>query len=1004
MIRPTDLLPRLGLVLALALVLPVVAWAQRPPAIAERAYADAYDLYATQLYEPAIQAFGTFRRQYPNHLNVAEAYYYEAAANLALGRDDEAVRLFRRFQQRYPTHPLGYEARLALGTYYYETEDYDQAIATLREIVDEDPPMEIGAKALYWMGEAAFNQGDLNRALAYYQQSAEQYRASSVADAALYAIAYTQVRLERVDEAVRSFEVLGARYPDSPYARTIGLALAELYYELADYPRTITEIERRMPALAPAAQERATFLLAESHNQLRNSPEAIRAYRRFTEDNPDSPYYRNALYGLAFNYFAESSFQWAADNFAQVHQGASDNLAAQALYYEAVSLQQAEQPREALARYEEATARFPQGPMADHATHERGLLLYELRRWEDAASAFQALIDTYPSSDLLGEALRMRGYAAVALGDFTTALRVFDRAIAEDAAAPALRREVQFQKAWLLYQQERYAEAEEAFATLYQADPTGAKADESLFWQAESAFQQDALERATRLIGQYLQAFPGGRQVDAAQYVLGWSYFRQARYAEAAQAFERFLQTYQEAGAFVPYRTDARLRLADSYFAQRRYPEAIQAYARVGEEGQDYALYQIGQALYSTGDAFEAASTFRDLLDQYPESTWREEARYQLGYLFFLNEDYDGAIDQYQTLIRTAPRDVLVPKAQYGIGDALFNAGRLEEAVTAYQQVMERYPSSPFAVDAALGIQYALLALDDVEQAEALVQDFIAQNPDSPVVEELRFRLAEAKYQSGRQAEALADFEAFVDGSSNDALVPEAYYYLGTIYAGRGQAQAAEPYLRQLITQYPGSTRAPDAARTLGEQYLEQGRYADALALYRSMVEMQPDDARLVAVARYGQGTALLELGRVDEADQLLRAAVEAAPDAPESLPALLGLARVEARQGNTRAALQRFRTVIQRSRDEVGAEALYRLGELLLNDGSPQVAVDELSRLPTLYAGYDTWIAQGYLLQADAHLRLGQKGEAARLYDEVIFNFAGTPFAERAERSKATL
>src|SRR5690606_8711796 len=112
----------------------------------------------------------------------------------------------------------------------------------------------------------------------------------------------------------------------------------------------------------------------------------------------------------------------------------------------------------------------------------------------------------------------------------------------------------------------------------------------------------------------------------------------------------------------------------------KRYPEAIDFYQRIGEAGGDYALYQVGQAYYNANDAFQAISTFRDLLARYPQSNWREEAQYSLGYLYFLNQDYEQAVAAYQELIDTFPRDPLAAKAQYGIGDAYFNAEQPEQA------------------------------------------------------------------------------------------------------------------------------------------------------------------------------------------------------------------------------------------------------------------------------------------------------------------------------------
>lgn len=972
----------------------------------EAQFAEAYGLFANQLYREAIHGFATFRSQHPDHVNAADALYYQAEASLAVGQEDEAVGLFRRLERDYPFHPLASKSRLALGKYFYTSAQYARAIDVLGQVVEDRPTPDVASKALYWMGESALHSGQDAEALRYFRRAADDYRDTETAPVALYTVGFTQVRQQQYDAAAEAFEQLAARYPDSPYSRNIGLALAEVYYELDDFHRTIAEINRRMPDLSEDARERATFLLAESYNQLRDSDNAIIYYRRFTESSPSSPYYRRALYGLAWNYYFEDAHQWAAEHFARAREGHGDDLAARATYYEAVNQRLAAQPEETLSLLELFIDRWPQHELAPQAYFELAVGYYDQRRWRDAAETFSRVAEEYPESGLTGEALYYRGNTDIALGEFDDAMQNFERAIELDAAPASLKEELRFQRAWLMYRNRDYAEAARAFMSLHEQGPQAGRGAESLFWAAESYYQLDELNRATELFQQYLRQYSGGEHVEAAHYALGWTNFRQRDYAEAATEFTRFLEAYRgaEGAEFVPYRTDALLRLADSYYALKRYADAIRTYRQVADKAGDYALYQIAQAFYNSGEAFDAISAFRNLRREYPDTEWAEEAQYNLGYIFFQNADYDQAIVEYQTLIDSYPQDPLAAKAQYGIGDALFNAGQSEEAIQAYRVVLERYPESTFVADAAAGIQYALIASGDEDGAGQAVEEFIAEHPDSPVADELRFRQAEVAYQSGRMDQALADLQQFVRTSNSETLLPEAYFYLGSIYRNRGQRDEAISYLKPIADRFASSNRFPDAAQLLGELYLEEQQPQDALALYRKLESTPNNDARLLAEARYGQAMALLQLDRQDEAERLLENAIRAAPDAPETLPASLGLARVYEGSNRYEDAARLYRQVVDRSRDELGAEALYRLGVLLIDRGDARGAVEELGRMPVLFPGFNEWIARGYLEQARAFQSLGQTGDATSVYDRIIREFSGTPYARTAEQEKEAL
>ena len=978
-------------------------WAQPEPSAAVQAFSQALMLHQDGFYGQSALAFARYRQTYPTDSRVAEALFYEAEARLALGQTEEAAALLNLFAARYPNHPLTYEAQLALGRYFYDTGAYEEARQAFGQALRAGAPEELAARALFWMAESAQRLGRPNEAIGHYRRLADTYRSSRWAPRALLAMAYTQVETGAYDEAARTFELLAARYPDAPEARHVGLALAQVYYELGDYRRVVSEVERQLPDLKGNDLEQAWLLLAESYNQLRDSENAIVYYRRVLE-RTNSPYYRRALYGLAWNYYHQGVYQWAADHFRQVREAARDSLAMRATYYEAVSRKRAQDPQQALSLFETVVHEWPNSPLAPYAQYERAMLYYEMRRWDEAHTAFDQLIRTYPNHALLGDALRMRGYTEIALGRFDAAFNSFDRAIALQAASPRLRTEIAFQQAWLRYRQGQYAAASEAFWNLYQQDSRGEKAGDALFWAAESFYQLGRLDRAEALFREYLRTFPTGQHVEAAHYALGWTYFRQERYELAAQAFQRFLQVYRRGDESVPYRLDALLRLGDSYYALKRYPEAIRYYRQAAAEGEDYALYQIGQAYYNASNHEEALRTFNQLLTEHPDTPWREEALYQIGYIHFLNQRYDAAIAAYQRLIATAPNDPLAAKAQYGIGDALFNAGRMEAAVNAYKQVLERYPQSPFVGDAAMSIHFALLAAGNEARATALIDSFAMAYPNSPIVDELRFRQAEALYRSGRTREAIQRLEAFVQGTHAPNLMGEALYYLATLQAEQEQYANAERSLQRLLSAYAEHRRVPDALALLGTLYLKQERFEAALQTFRRLEELAPAHSTLQMQALYGQSIALLELGRLAEARRRLEQAqtLVATGNPPPLLQ--LGLARLAEAEGRLDEAATLYRNIASQVQDETGAEALYRLGALLLRRGDPQQAIEELSRLPTLFPGYPEWLARGYLTQARAFVALGRRGDAVRLYDRVVAEFPNTSFARTAAQEKAAL
>lgn len=983
---------------------PLPLWGQPDPPTAQRAYAEAVQLYHQRLYADAMTALEAYRAQYPEAPHLAESLYLEGRAALAQERDDAAIRLFERFQRQHPDHPRAAEAQLSLAQYFLDQGNTAAARRQLSAIAENPASTGRAARALYLLGQTERDQGTLQRALRYFDRVRSEYPQSEVAPAALYALGATHVRLEQYDRAAQSFEQLGRAFPDSPYAQNLGTALGEVYYRLGRYQEAAAELEAQLSGLEGDQRARAHFLLAEAANQRRAGEDAVVHYRRVLDQHAGSPYVAPARYGLAWHYLRAGDYDQAASTFAQVRQARASRLAPRAAYYEAVSRAQAGARDRAVELYRTVSEQPPTRRLAAEALYEAGLLRYQQEQYGAAAAFFRRLVRDYDDVPRVGDGYYWMGNSYLMAEQLDRALEAYRQATRRGAAPDSLVVEVQFQQAWAQYQSANYAAAADAFASLAQSHPRTERGREALFWGGDSQYQRKNFTRARQLLQRYLDEYPEGAHADGALYALAWTHFKQNRYGPAARRFREFLDTYEAGSSSIPYRQDARLRLADSYYALKQYEDAIEVYRRVGGTGADYALYQSGEALNYAGRPEEALRALDRLVARYPQSTWRPEALYRMASIHFQQQNYDEAESTYRRLLDAYPEHRLAPEAQYGIGDSRYNAGRMEQAVQAYRTVLEQYPESPSATEAASSLFFALNAAGQADRAEQIIQSIAEATPDANLRDRLRFQRAKAAFQSGESKQALSLFQEFVRTSSTASLLPESYYYLGLLYADQDRPTEAKNYLQQLVDQYPESAVLPEGALRLGDIYLEEEAYQQAADAYRTAAESDAIADELRAQARYGQSTALLNLDRNEEARAILNRILEESDGGPLQASAQLGLGRIYEDENRTQDALKLYRAVVQADESETGAEALYRLGRLLRQQGQHRPAIQELDRMSSLFAGYPEWIARSLLEQARAYRALGQTGQAAQLYDEVTQSYPGTPFAETAQNERNAL
>lgn len=144
---------------------------------------------------------------------------------------------------------------------------------------------------------------------------------------------------------------------------------------------------------------------------------------------------------------------------------------------------------------------------------------------------------------------------------------------------------------------------------------------------------------------------------------------------------------------------------------------------------------------------------------------------------------------------------------------------------------------------------------------------------------------------------------------------PEFYFELGKAYSKKGDEQAAVRWYEEALRRQ-GDFRP--AVKGLAASLLAQRSFARAAEV---LAKANEPDARMLT----NHGQALLELGKVDEAAQVLERAVAANPDLPETHD-LLGL--VWLRRGDEKQAESRFREALRVQPDLATAHA--NLGSLL--------------------------------------------------------------------------
>ncbi|OEZ50202.1 TPR repeat-containing protein YrrB [Janthinobacterium sp. MP5059B] len=418
-------------------------------------------------------------------------------------------------------------------------------------------------------------------------------------------------------------------------------------------------------------------------------------------------------------------------------------------------------------------------------------------------------------------------------------------------APPAVPLDAELQQAITEHQAGRYAEAEELYLAILQAQPYHAIANHNMGLLAGQ-------------VGQYQAGLPYLHKAlsvnpDEGQFWLS--------YADGLlKAGER-----EQALEIVTAAIARGLDNEQSQGLRSRIEMAIASTPTVQETQHVIALYQAGHHA-----ELEVAS--HALTQRYPDSDFAWSV---LGTALQLQGK--DAFEALQKTAQLAPNDA---EAHGNLGTAWQERGMYEQAIGSYTRALELNPDF---VEAHGNLAAALQAQGKLEQAEHAYRQALALRPDYA---KGHFNLGNTLRAMQRSADAIACYQSALALLPGDA---EIYLNLGNAQQDLQQWHAAIVSYRAVLQLAPHTTAAH---ANLAAALHEAGEYESAVKTCQSGISLHANDAKL----HNNLGRALQWLGRVEEAIAAYEQAIALDSDFSQ---ALSNLGLLQCKQKNYAAAIE---------------------------------------------------------------------------------------------------
>lgn len=953
----------------------------------EQIFEEAMSHFNAGRYGQARQLFGECHRSDGARTGTlkSEAAYYEALSASHLDNSD-AVFLLENFLEVYPeSNRLSY-ARLRLGELAQDQEKFRNAIRWYDKVNANDLDRETRLRYAFKAGYAHFMEGNYDKAmplLAQAKDTPSQWWAS-----ANYYHAHIQYEKGNHQSALRTFERL-LREPG--FDKVVPYYIAQIYYMQGDYDKAI---EYGTPLMAEATgvmRSDMARVLGDSYFAKGDYAKAVPLLSITVKES--KPPRREDFYHLGLSLYFTGNYDEAANNLAQVTTG-DDVMSQNAYYHLGDCYLKLNDKRRARVAFEAATRYSFDAAIREDAMFNYIKLNYELSfsPFNEIINSFLQFIEEFPQSAHIDEAYEYLGQALLTTKNYRQALEAMERIKHKSPEVYKAMQRVSYYRGLELFTNLQFSEAIAMFDySLKYGSYDRSIMMQSLYWRGEAYYRTADYPKAIADYNSFIQAAGSHRlpEFSTAHYNIGYAYFNQGNYNQSSTWFNRYVQLMQgkENAKF----GDALNRIGDTHFMARDFNTAVRFYDRAAQVpggSADYALFQKAFSLGIAGNHREKIRQLEALIAQYPRSAFVDDAYYEIGRAHVSLDNRTDAIRNFKTVRDKYPQSSFAKKAMLQLGLVYYNVGDLEESMTYYKRVVNEYPATPEAEDALLGIRNIYLDRNDADGYIRYTNQIGGfARVDDRQRDSLSYVSAERLYMAGNCAQAVNQLDNYIRNNPQGRFILNAHFYRADCLYRNGDIDGALSSF-EFVTGRGKSLFSEDALKRAGEIHFRKESYNMALDYFRRL-ESEADLEENRHEALIGQ---LRVLARLKNASATIETAnrvmgnTRMSPEIVREARYYKASAHLTLNQNNE--ALTEFRVLSQNTSSKEGAEAKYRVADLLFKQGKSEESEKVIFDFVDKGTPHQFWLAKSFILLADIYAARKEFFQAGQYLEGLLENY----------------
>lgn len=187
---------------------------------------------------------------------------------------------------------------------------------------------------------------------------------------------------------------------------------------------------------------------------------------------------------------------------------------------------------------------------------------------------------------------------------------------------------------------------------------------------------------------------------------------------------------------------------------------------------------------YSNLDFDKTNKFFDEIIENYSDTKYADDAFFQQGLLALKNNNFDLAIEKFTKLIEKYPKSELCNNANLKLGSINFSNGNYKKALEYYQFVIQNDAEGSLAIQAIENFALTCKSMGEWMLAIEAYQMLIERFGTPKIKPHTLFEISFCYYRDKKYQKAIELFEEILPKISKRKMKAEIYYWIGESYFG----------------------------------------------------------------------------------------------------------------------------------------------------------------------------------------------------------------------------